>query len=163
MASKIDFVSELESWLSGASSVVVAGIGNEIRHDDFVGVKIVRDLTGKVDSKVHLIECETVPESFMDEIAEYKPSHVLLVDAALLGFNPGEVQLYDPCKIMNIPAISTHMLPVRVFCDYINELTGAKIALLLVEPENTEFGEGLSSVVMASALRVVGILSSLLS
>ncbi len=142
--------------------MVVAGIGNEIRHDDFVGVKIVRDLQGRVSGKVHLVECETVPESFMDEIADFKPSHVLLLDAALLGLEPGEIRLYDPCKIVDIPAISTHSLPVRVFCDYVTELTKAKIALLLVEPKDTDFGEGLSSEVSAAAAGVVGVLLGVL-
>ncbi len=158
----MNFESLLKEWLSGAKSVVVAGIGNEIRHDDFVGVKIVRDLQGRVSGKVHLVECETVPESFMDEIADFKPSHVLLLDAALLGLEPGEIRLYDPCKIVDIPAISTHSLPVRVFCDYVTELTKAKIALLLVEPKDTDFGEGLSSEVSAAAAGVVGVLLGVL-
>jgi hydrogenase 3 maturation protease len=156
------FETELKEWLSEAGSVVIAGIGNEIRRDDFVGVKVVRDLEGKVPANVHLIECETVPESFMDEIVEYKPSHVLLIDAAILGLKPGEVRLYDPCKVANVPPISTHSLPVRVFCDYVAELTKAKIALLLVEPGDTDFGEGLSVEVATSADRVVASLLSVL-
>jgi hydrogenase 3 maturation protease len=153
---------ELQTWLSGATKVVVAGVGNAIRMDDFVGVKIVQDLTGKVSSKVHLIECETVPESFMDEIIEAKPSHVLLIDAAILGLQPGEVRLYDVEKLTNLPSISTHTLPLRVFCDYINQMAKTKIALLLIEPKNTEFGEGLSSEVAFSAHRIVGLLLKIL-
>jgi hydrogenase 3 maturation protease len=149
------FESDLKKWLAGADNVVIAGIGNEIRRDDFVGVKIVRDLDGKVPQNVHLIECETVPESFMDEIVEFKPTHVLLIDAAILGLKPGAVRLYDPGKVANVPPISTHSLPVRIFCDYITELTKAKIALLLVEPGDTDFGEGLSPAVVAAAGRVV--------
>ncbi len=135
--------------------MVIAGIGNEIRRDDFVGVKIVRDLEGKVPQNVHLIECETVPESFMDEIVEHKPTHVLLIDAAILGLKPGEVRLYDPCRVADVPPISTHSLPARIFCDYVTALTKAKIALLLVEPGDTDFGEGLSDEVAAAAGRVV--------
>jgi hydrogenase maturation protease HycI len=142
---------DLKLWLSGATNVVVAGIGNEIRRDDFVGVKIIQDLTGNVSKKVHLIECETVPESFMDEIVELKPSHVLLVDAALLKLEPGDVRLYDACKVVNIPSITTHMLPLRVFCDYITQMAQTKLALLLVEPKDTDFGEGLTDVVQAAA------------
>ncbi|MCW4010687.1 MAG: hydrogenase 3 maturation endopeptidase HyCI [Candidatus Bathyarchaeota archaeon] len=152
------FEEELKNWLSGAKTVVVAGIGNDIRMDDFVGVKIVQDLQGKVSSKVHLIECETVPESFMDEIVELKPSHVLLVDAALLGLNPGEIRLYDSAKVVNMPTISTHMLPLRMFCDYITQMAQAKLTLLLVEPKETDFGEGLSDVVAESAGRIVDFL-----
>jgi hydrogenase 3 maturation protease len=152
---------ELDEWLAGATSVVIAGIGNEIRHDDFVGVKIIQDLQCKVSPKVYLIECETVPESFMDEIIEVKPSHVLLIDAAILGLAPGEIRLYDSSKIVNMPAISTHMLPLRVFCDYITQLAKAKLALLLIEPKDTDFGEGLSEIVAESERRIVDFLLEL--
>lgn len=157
------FEEELKNWLSGASSVVIAGIGNEIRMDDFVGVKIIQDLQGKVSKKVHLIECETVPESFMDEIIELKPSHVLLIDAAMLELKPGDVRLYDAARVANIPAITTHMLPLRVFCDYITQMAQTKLALLLVEPKNTDFGEGLTPEVALSAKRIVKILLSIFS
>jgi hydrogenase 3 maturation protease len=153
---------ELKAWLKGAFSVVVAGVGNQIRMDDFVGVKIAQDLAGKVSSKVHLIECETVPESFMDEIVELAPSHVLLVDAALLNLSPGEVRLYDAQKVANIPSISTHTLPIRVFCDYLTRLIQTKIALLLIQPKETDFGEGLSPVVAKSAEQVTAALKQLL-
>ena len=151
---KYDFQKELKKWLANHGKVVIAGIGNPIRMDDFVGVKIVQDLQGKVPENVHLIECETVPESFMDEIVELKPSHVLLIDAAVMELKPGEVRLFDAEKVTSFPAISTHMLPLRVFCEYITQLTGAKIALLLIEPGNTEFGEGLTPEVQEAAEKI---------
>ena len=157
------FQEELESWLADANRVVIAGIGNPIRSDDFVGVKIVQDLQGKLSSKAHLIECETVPESFMDDIVELKPSHVLLIDAAVMSLKPGEVRLIDPAKVTNLPAISTHTLPLRVFCDYITQLTKAKIALLLIEPGNVEFGEGLTREVEGAAERIKAIILKLLA
>jgi hydrogenase 3 maturation protease len=156
------FEEELKSWLRGVSSIVIAGIGNEIRRDDFVGVKIIQDLTGKVSKKVHLIECETVPESFMDEIVELKPSHVLLIDAAILKLKPGEVRLYDAAKVVNVPAITTHMLPLRVFCDYITQMAQTKLALLLIEPKDTDFGEGLTSEVEVAATEIAAALLRLL-
>ena len=145
---------ELRTWLSGATSVVLAGIGNAIRSDDYVGVRIVEDLAGKLSSVVRLIECETVPESFVDEIVEIGPTHVLLIDAALLGLVPGTVHLYDAEEVMNVPTISTHTLPLRVFCEYVRTLTGARIALILIEPKNVDFGEGLTEEVEAAAVRV---------
>ncbi len=153
---------ELRSWLSNAKSVVIAGIGNSIRYDDFVGLKIVQDLQGKVSDKIHLIECETVPESFMDEIVNMKPSHVLLIDAAMLGLKPAEVRLYDAQKVIDFPAISTHMLPLRVFCDYITKLTEAKLALLLIQPKMVDFGEGLSPEVTLVAEQIEKLLLRLL-
>jgi hydrogenase 3 maturation protease len=151
----------LEKWFAGAERVVVAGIGNPIRRDDFVGVKVVQDLQGKVPENVHLIECETVPESFMQEIVDLKPSHVLLIDAAVLRLKPGETRLVFPEQVTNFPAITTHMLPLRIFCEYITKMTESKIALLLVEPENTEFGEDLTPEVQKAAEKITKILLEL--
>ena len=153
----------LEKWCTGAGKIVVAGIGNPIRRDDFVGVKIVQDLEGKVSENVSLLECETVPESFMQEIVDLKPSHVLLVDAAILGLKPGEAQLVFPEQVTDFPAITTHMLPLRIFCEYVTKMAEAKIALLLIEPENTEFGEGLTPKVQAAAEKIMKILLELFS
>lgn len=148
----------LKKWFVDAERVVVAGIGNPIRRDDFVGVKIAQDLIGKVSDKVQLLECETVPESSLQEIVDLNPSHVLLIDAAVLGLKPGETRLVFPERIADFPAITTHVLPLRIFCELIANMTKAKIALLLIEPENTEFGEGLTPKVQAAADKMVNIL-----
>ena len=148
----------LAKWFADAERVVVAGIGNPIRRDDFVGVKIVQDLQGKVSKNVRLLECETVPESFMQEIVSLKPSHVLLIDAAFIGLKAGETRLVFPEQVADFPAITTHVLPMRIFCEYIAKMADSKIALLLIEPESTEFGEGLTPMVKAAAEIITKIL-----
>ena len=160
MAGKIE--KEMENWLTGAKKVVIAGIGNPIRSDDYVGLNIVQNLQGKVSENVCLLECETVPESYLLEIEEFKPTQVLLIDAAFLGLNPGEVSLVNTEKISDFPAITTHMLPLRIFCEYVKQATGAKIALLLIEPKSMEFGEGLTLEVQAAAEKITKILLELL-
>jgi hydrogenase 3 maturation protease len=157
-----DLEDELQTWLKGATSVVVAGVGNAIRLDDYIGVKIVEDLQGRISDAVHLIECETVPESFVDEIIGIMPTHVLLIDAAVIGLRPGTAHLYDAEEVMTVSTISTHTLPLRVFCEYVRNLTGAKIALLLIEPKNVDFGEGLTPEIEAAAARVGAALISTL-
>ena len=152
---------ELKNWLADSERIVVAGIGNPIRTDDFVGVKIVQDLNGKVSERVYLLECETVPESFMQEIVDLKPSHVLLIDAAVLGLKPGEIRLVFPEQVADFPAVTTHVLPLRIFCEYITKMTETKIALLLIEPENTEFGEGLTPEAQKAAEKITKIMLEL--
>jgi len=159
---KYNVQKELKKWLSDARRVVLAGIGNPIRMDDFVGVKIVQDLQGKVSERVYLIECETVPESFIQQIIDFKPSHVLLIDAAILGLDPGNARLINPDQLTVLPAFSTHMLPLRIFCDCLAKTTNAKIALLLIEPEATDFGEGLTPEIETSAREIVRVLLSFL-
>lgn len=153
---------KLREWLSKAERVVIAGVGNSIRMDDFIGVKIVRDLQGKVSEKVLLIECETVPESFLQQIIDFKPSHVLIIDAAVMGLKPGEYRFVKPEHLRVFPAISTHMLPLRVFCEYLANTTKARIALLLIEPKETDFGERLSPEVAAAEKQIADLLLALL-
>jgi hydrogenase 3 maturation protease len=157
-----DIEKELREWFRGARRVVVVGVGNPIRMDDFVGVAIVRDLRGKVDSeRAMLIEAETVPENHMQRIVDFNPTHVLLIDAAILGLRPGEARLAKHEELTSLPAFSTHMLPLRIFCEYLDKSMKAAIALLLVEPEQTEFGEGLSSAVMQSEQEIVTVLAGI--
>lgn len=153
---------ELKHWFTDSKRTVVAGIGNPIRMDDYVGLKIVEDLKGKLPETVLLLEAETVPESYLSDIEEFHPTHVLLIDAAYLGLTPGETSLVDAEKIAATSAVTTHLLPLRIFCDVVKQATGAKIALLLIEPECMEFGEGLTAEVSASAERLVGVLVDLL-
>jgi hydrogenase 3 maturation protease len=153
----------VKKWFVDAERVAVAGIGNPIRTDDFVGMKIVRELEGKVSQKVHLLKCETVPESFLEPIIELNPTHVLLIDAAFLGLKPGTARLIDPERITDFPAVTTHILPLRIFCEYIKKVTDAKIALLLIEPKNTEFGEGLTLEGQAAVEEITSILQKILS
>jgi hydrogenase 3 maturation protease len=154
---------ELRKWLGKAGRVVLAGIGNPIRKDDFVGVKIVQNLKGKVSEKVFLVECETVPESYIQQIIDFNPTRVLLIDAAALGLRPGDSRLVEPEKLATAPAFSTHMLPLRIFCEFLSKTTKARIALLLIEPEKTDFGEGLSPEVDAVAQKITKTLLETLS
>lgn len=159
---KYDVEKELAMWLKGARRVVVAGIGNPIRMDDFVGVKIVQGLQGRVSERIYLLECDTVPESFIQQIVDFDPTHVLLIDAAILELKPGELRLIKPEKVTDFPAFSTHMLPLRIFCEYLAKMTKAKIGLLLIEPGRTDFGEALTREVEAAAKRTVDSLHKLL-
>ena len=154
---------ELADWLIGSGKVVLAGIGNPIRTDDNVGLKIVELLRGNVPASVLLLEAETVPESYLEDIAQFQPTHVLLIDAAYLGLKPGQTCLVPAKEIKSFSAISTHLLPLRIFSEVVTETTKAKIALLLIEPASMEFGEGLTAPLEAAAQRLARVLISLLS
>jgi hydrogenase 3 maturation protease len=159
---KNDVEVNLKNWLSNAQKIVIAGIGNPLRKDDFVGVEIVRNLQNKVSQSVYLIECETVPESFIEPITEFKPTHILLIDAAMLNLKPGSSKLIEPSRMINQSAISTHALPLKIFCEYLAKTTGAKIALLVIQPKDTDFGEGLTLKLRETATNLTNLLSKFL-
>ncbi|MFQ6094919.1 MAG: hydrogenase 3 maturation endopeptidase HyCI [Candidatus Bathyarchaeia archaeon] len=152
----------LRTWLRGAEKVVILGVGSPLRRDDHIGVEVVRDLRDKVPEEVHLIECETVPENFIEPIVSLKASHLLIVDAALLNRTAGSVMLVGPDKIGGI-AVSTHALPLSILCDYISRETGAKCALLAIQPKDTGFGEDLTDELKEALGRVLSLLVDALS
>ena len=159
---KNDIEVDLKNWLSNAQKVVIAGIGNPLRKDDFVGVEIVRNLQNKVSQSVYLIECETVPESFIEPITEFNPTHILIIDAALLNLKPGSSKLVEPGQMVKETAISTHALPLRIFCEYLAKTTGAKIALLLIQPKDSGFGEGLTTELRKTAVKLTDLMLKML-
>jgi len=160
-----DFKIAVKNWVKNAEKIVVVGVGNELRRDDFVGVEIVRGLKDKVSRLVMLIESETVPESFMEPITKFNPTHILVIDAGLLGLEPGEAKLVESSKILSSPSvpISTHALPLKIFCEYLKKAIGAKIALIIIQPQRTDFGEGLSRKVERAAGELKKILTEILS
>lgn len=158
-----DLEKELKKWLKNVGRIVIAGIGNPIRMDDYVGVKIAQDLRGKVSDRVMLLECETVPESYVQQILDFDPTHLLLIDAAFLGLKPGEAKLVNPEQLVGSSAFSTHMLPLRIFCEYLRKELKISIALLLIEPKKTDFGEGLEPEISSSASKIAKILNKILS
>lgn len=153
---------ELQKWLSASRKVVIAGIGNPLRKDDFIGVEIVRKMQQKVSRNVFLLECETVPESFIDQIVEFNPTHILIIDAVLLNLKPGFLKLIETTQLMGRTAISTHALPLQIFCEYLQRVTGAKIALLIIQPADTDFGEGLTAPVKETAQYLTNLLPKIL-
>jgi hydrogenase 3 maturation protease len=153
---------DLKNWLSNAQKVVIAGIGNPLRKDDFVGVKIVRNLHNNVSRSVYLIECETVPESYIEPIVKFKPTHILIIDAAMLNLTSGSSKLIEPDQMVTHPPVSTHVLPLRIFCEYLAKTTDAKIALLAIQPKDTSFGEGLTSKMRETTTTLTNLLSRFL-
>jgi hydrogenase 3 maturation protease len=157
-----DIETELKGWFFGAKKVVIAGIGDSLRSDDNIGPKIVEALQRKVRSEVLLLECETVPESYILDIEQFRPSHVLLIDAAEMNLEPGSAKIVGAETIPKTSAVSSHVLPLSVFCEYLQKATSAKIALLLVQPKSMDLEEGLTPEVQASADVLIKILANLL-
>jgi hydrogenase 3 maturation protease len=154
----------LRKWLENADKIVVVGIGNELRRDDFVGVEVVRSLKDRVSKRVMLVESETVPESFIEPITRFNPTHIMIIDAGLLGLKPASVKFLESSKALGpfTGAISTHTLPLRIFCEYLEKTINANIALIIVQPKRTDFGERLSREVGEVAERLEKMLLEIL-
>ena len=134
----------LDTWFLNSEKIVIIGVGNPLRKDDAVGLEVINRLENNVSEHVYLINSETIPENYLEPISDFKPSHILIIDAALMGLEYGMIKFVNDCTISKLP-FSTHGLPIQIFCTYLIESTKAKIAMLLIQPKDVSFGEGLTS------------------
>jgi hydrogenase 3 maturation protease len=158
---KASYEVKLKAWLTDAEKVAIVGVGNTMRRDDAVGVEIVRLLQGRTSSKVILIEAETMPENYIDQVVDFRPSHVLILDSGLIGKKPGNSELLVPSETMKT-AVSTHMLPLQVFCAYLEKTINVKILLLVIQPKDTGMGEGLTRKIAKTAETIADFLAKIL-
>jgi hydrogenase 3 maturation protease len=152
---------KIAAWLKDFERLAVLGIGNPLRGDDAIGIEVLKQLKGKVPENVKLFECEMVPENFLGEIELFKPTHVLLIDAAQLEVEPGKARIIPPEKITGT-ALTTHTMPLTILALTIRESLKANVMLLGIQPEKTEFGEGLSPKLQESSKEIAKIIERLL-
>jgi len=153
---------QLERWLSGARKVVVLCIGSRIRSDDSFGPVLADELKEKVPRHVAVIDAGNVPENYTGAMRRFKPTHILMVDAADMGLHPGEPRLFK-AKVIEGVTFSTHSISLRIIAAYLSKATGARIALLAVQPESLDFGEGLTEEVKRAAIAIAETLTQVLS
>ena len=111
------------------------GIGNELKYDDGVGPFIISELNKlNLNENISLINAQTVPENFTGKIRKENPSHIILIDACLMGLNPGDYQIVNEEDFANI-GISTHSMSLSYFVKFLNQ---DKILFVGIEPELME-------------------------
>lgn len=132
-----------------------------MRGDDAIGIEIVEMLTGKTPRNVRVFNCQIVPENFIEKIKQFNPTHVLMIDAADFKAEPGEVKLISPEEISGL-TISTHSIPLNVLAEIIQETMHAKVLILGIQPETTEFGSKITEKIQKAAERLTDELLKLL-
>jgi len=128
----------LAKFFEERGKAVIIGVGNPLRGDDGVGMKILEYLEDMDLPDVMLLNTETVPEAFTGKVSEYEPTHVLLVDAANFRGEPGDAKLINSAQIGGT-AVSTHSLPLTIFITYIEKTLNVKVKLLGIQPKRIEF------------------------
>jgi len=142
--------------------VAVMGIGNTLRGDDGLGVRLVEALQSvHLPAGIRLFVCETTPENFVGPVADFHPDAVLMVDAAELGEEPGSVRLVSLEDIAGT-GMTTHTLSLRLLGNMLKSSTDAAVMLLAVQPKSRAFGKGLSGEVQHTLRHVTDLLARVL-
>ena len=139
--------SDIKDRLKGI--VTVIGIGNIMRGDDGFGPKLIESLKKK-NTKAHLFDCGTVPENYIFPILTTSCDTVIIVDAADLKTEPGNMKVLSLSELSGA-GLSTHNSSIRLFTDLL--MTGKEdlnIFAVTVQPKSIGFGESLSPAVSES-------------
>lgn len=142
-----------------ARSLVVLGIGNELMGDDGAGALVAR-LLG--NSQIQNPKCQfcifeagTTPENFTGPIGRIRPDLVLMVDAADMRLEIGEVAWLDPGSMGSLMH-TTHNMPLSFLADYIERTAGCRVAALGIQAGRIDLGSEMSPEVLDACRQVSG-------
>ena len=153
----MSFESQLSDFLKDFEKLIVLGVGNELKCDDGVGPFIINRLKEQcIEDKNRLlfINAETVPENFTGKIRKENPTHLIIVDACLMGGKPGDMKIVDKYDFANI-GISTHSMSLSFFVRYLEKDTDFKIIFIGIEPESMDYSEELTENVERTAYEFI--------
>ncbi len=134
----------------------VIGLGNPLRGDDGVGVRLVEMLREQVESSAwappggtELVTAGADPLLAGAVIAECPQA--LLIDAAELGGEPGEFRFFRPQEALlsgAVEARSAHTLPVSRVLEMMDALgSPCRLQVMGIQGGQMEAGRGLSAAV----------------
>jgi len=137
---------QLTNKLKGAKSVVILGVGSELRSDDAAGILAAKALAKKIKKgkpTVNVLLGETAPENLTGEIKKLKPTHLIIIDAADISKKSGEVLLFNEKDIKGV-SFCTHQLPMTIMIDYLKNYIDCNILIIGIQPKNLKVGNNLS-------------------
>jgi hydrogenase 3 maturation protease len=149
---------ELQGRLKGR--VLLVGAGNTLRGDDGAGPAIIALLEGKVNAS--LLDVGEVPESYFSRIFDAQADTIVFLDAANFGGAPGDVAVLEPEDLAGF-SVSTHQMPVDLFCRYIRQNSRAGLFVIGIQPAQIGFGEPMSSPVAESVHALADVLQKALA
>jgi len=146
-----------------------------LRGDDSIGPYIIRELENiaknsnsfndssinNFNRRIIFIDGGSAPENFTGLIKNENPSHLLIIDAALMQTNPGDVKTIEKDKLANINA-STHSMSLSYLIKYLEVDIDFNFLLIGIEPLTMNLGDEISSNVLESANEIIDTLSFIL-
>jgi len=128
--------------------LAVIGIGQELCGDDGAGCAVVAELQARCGSSETLLALDggCAPENQTGPLRRFRPSLVVMVDAAEMGTEPGSIGWLAWEDTLGLGA-STHTLPAYVLGRFLSESLRCDVALIGIQPANLSFGAPLSPAV----------------
>jgi hydrogenase maturation protease len=145
--------------LAEISKIKVIAIGNDLYGDDGVGNAVLHELEQMPEmTEIELVNGATDALGLIDHFEN--TDHVILVDAAQMGEEPGTVKVFSKDEVrLNIKMdhLTVHGISLAETFDIAEAVDKLpeKITIIGIEPENIGISEKLSDIVKQSIPNVV--------
>jgi hydrogenase 3 maturation protease len=137
------------------------GVGNRRKADDGAGCLCIRILQQKLRKRaledVQILDAGEVPENATGIIRRFSPTHILIIDAAVGGHEPGRVFAIDRRKIRRND-LSTHRIPLVHLVRFLEQSMKCRAILVGIEPQVIAWNQPMSPAVKAAAAGLAGAL-----
>ncbi len=155
---------KLKKFLENSDNLVILGIGNELRGDDFIGSVLARRFSKlfKESNNIMVFDGGTVPENYTGAIKKENPTEIILIDAADMGKEAGYIKIIDQTEIASYH-LSTHAMPLSFLVKYLEHSTKAKIILIGIQPKELELVGNISIEIKNSMEYLVDIFLKILN
>jgi len=148
----------MDKILAGLKSItkeskpVLIGMGNDINADDGIAPYIVKELGDLKFFKT--IDVGTLPENFTKKISSMCPTHVIILDAAMIDGEPGTTDIVEPDCVDNV-IFTTHHIPLSYTIQRIIAMCGAEIIIIGIKPLTLDTGEPMTPAVVEAGDELV--------
>lgn len=161
-----DLYDLLKERLLDTSRLAILGTGSFQKADDAAGVMITEKLKERLDNdkfdKLGIYTGECAPENFTGEIKKFKPSHMIIIDAADTREEPGSVTFIEPDAIGGV-SFSTHILPLKIIIEYLIMETGCHMTVIGIQPYDITYGGEVTLAVLEAVEDTVDIIARLIN
>ena len=150
----------LRERLAGARPLAVVGIGDELNPHDRLGMLAAGRIEALGLPDLSVFYGGTMPESVTAPVRRSRPAHILFIDAAVMGKEPGTLGIIEACEV-HADLLITHALPLPVVMEYLEKETKAQVTLVGIQPDLSVAGEKPTREEKAGLVKLTGILKEI--
>lgn len=145
-------------------NVAILGVGQRLNGDDAAGIAVANTLNPLItgDPRLLVIDAGPAPENCTGTLREFQPALVIIVDAAQMDLQPGEVRWIDWRNTHGISA-STHTLPLHMLAKFLTLDLGCEVTLIGIQPAHNTVDAPLSEPVQQAVTVIARDLSAALT
>jgi hydrogenase 3 maturation protease len=156
----------LKRRLDGAERLAVLAVGSELRGDDACGLLIgkkLRQFRWRKRPKVRVFFGGTAPENLTGPIRQFRPTHLLAIDAADFSGRAGAVAVLGLDDAITGFTFCTHRLPLTVVLRYLQQTLPCHVSVVAVQPGTLDFSAPPTPAMLRAVDRVAKIIHAVVT